>query len=494
MGGKAAILLVLGFSLIFLVIGHNFNNILNRSIDNSIRYYTETNAYNIAVAGANMAAAEIFNNNEWDDGFTDVPYNGGTMTVTVANPLAGSGGKITICHIPPGNPDARHTIEIPQKALPAHLAHGDFIGTCGGGTPTASDPAMIEILAEGKYNGIEKMVAVKLLPSKFSKFAYYSAYEPSNIWWTTGDTVWGPMHVQGDLRIANSPVFYGKVTLEGSVESYGHWEYIEVGGYWTWQRVGHGRDRSWEQVWVSQYEWQYISTSDPQFYGGLEQGISVPLPTDGVSDVEVAANTGGHVFSGQDTVIITFKADSINYKFTASDPTGTTVLASDLAPNGAIFVDNGTARISGTVSGRYTLGVDGLKAHGKGNLYFDDDIVYENDPRTHPNSSDLLGLVVKNAALITDNAVNNSDINIHASVYVESGGFGAEHHSTRPASGNINLLGGIIQAERFAVGTFDASGTTTGFNKRYRYDNRLLRISPPFFPGTGMYEIVSWYE
>ena len=189
MGGKAAILLVLGFSLIFLVIGHNFSNIVNKSIDNSIRYFTESNAHNLAVSGANMAAAEIFFDNTWDDGFSNLSYNGGTINVSVANPLAGSGGKITICHIPPGNPDARHTLQIPQKALAAHLAHGDFIGKCDGGSGLTSDPDMIMILAEGNYNGQTSIVSVELLPSKFSKFAYYSAYEPSNIWWTSGDTV-----------------------------------------------------------------------------------------------------------------------------------------------------------------------------------------------------------------------------------------------------------------------------------------------------------------
>jgi hypothetical protein len=38
--------------------------------------------------------------------------------------------RVTICHIPPGNEQARHTLVISKSALAAHLAHGDFIGTC----------------------------------------------------------------------------------------------------------------------------------------------------------------------------------------------------------------------------------------------------------------------------------------------------------------------------------------------------------------------------
>ncbi len=42
--------------------------------------------------------------------------------------------KVTICHIPPGNTDNPHTITISESALDAHLAHGDTIGACDGGT------------------------------------------------------------------------------------------------------------------------------------------------------------------------------------------------------------------------------------------------------------------------------------------------------------------------------------------------------------------------
>ncbi|MCR9251462.1 MAG: DUF4382 domain-containing protein [bacterium] len=40
------------------------------------------------------------------------------------------GGRITICHIPPGNPDNARTIEIDASAWPAHEAHGDYLGEC----------------------------------------------------------------------------------------------------------------------------------------------------------------------------------------------------------------------------------------------------------------------------------------------------------------------------------------------------------------------------
>lgn len=37
--------------------------------------------------------------------------------------------KISVCHIPPGNPAGTHRISISKNALTAHFAHGDYVGT-----------------------------------------------------------------------------------------------------------------------------------------------------------------------------------------------------------------------------------------------------------------------------------------------------------------------------------------------------------------------------
>ncbi len=52
----------------------------------------------------------------------------GTVLVQAAG--GQGGGPTTICHLPPGDPDAAHTITVSAAALPAHLGHGDPIGAC----------------------------------------------------------------------------------------------------------------------------------------------------------------------------------------------------------------------------------------------------------------------------------------------------------------------------------------------------------------------------
>ncbi|MDX1373626.1 MAG: hypothetical protein R3321_14230, partial [Nitrososphaeraceae archaeon] len=221
--------------------------------------------------------------------------------------------------------------------------------------------------------------------------------------------------------------------------------------------------------------------------------VDLPLPTDAVDDFEPIADDDGFKITGQDTVYMTFDRDTLRYRFSYS-ATDTAVYLPSVAPNGLIFVKNSILRMKGIVKGQYTIGCSSTGGSGAGTIYLDDDIVFDKDPRIYPNSSDLLGICAENSVLITDNGPNHSDINIHGSVYCEKGGFGAENYKYRPVSGNINLLGGIIQNTRKAVGTFSKGSINHGFAKRYLYDQRLLVASPPFFPGTGGFEIVSWLE
>jgi hypothetical protein len=41
-----------------------------------------------------------------------------------------NGKKVTICHIPPGNPDKAKTLIISEEAKDYHLDHGDILGAC----------------------------------------------------------------------------------------------------------------------------------------------------------------------------------------------------------------------------------------------------------------------------------------------------------------------------------------------------------------------------
>lgn len=74
-----------------------------------------------------------------------------------ADQLGAGQPKVTICHMPPGNPENAHTIVVGAPAAVAHVSqHGDVLGPCDAvdagvpdagapepdaGTPDAGEPA-----------------------------------------------------------------------------------------------------------------------------------------------------------------------------------------------------------------------------------------------------------------------------------------------------------------------------------------------------------------
>jgi len=66
------------------------------------------------------------------------------------------GDKITICHIPPGNPSKAHTITVgSENAVNKHLAHGDVMDSCNGQVFSAT-------LGESKFAGKQAEREAKL--------------------------------------------------------------------------------------------------------------------------------------------------------------------------------------------------------------------------------------------------------------------------------------------------------------------------------------------
>ena len=56
------------------------------------------------------------------------------------------GGKVTICHIPGGNPGNRRTLSVGASAWDAHKAHGDYRGACRDNHPGPGDGGRFDAL------------------------------------------------------------------------------------------------------------------------------------------------------------------------------------------------------------------------------------------------------------------------------------------------------------------------------------------------------------
>jgi hypothetical protein len=311
----------------------------------------------------------------------------------------------------------------------------------------------VKIVSIGNFQKTLDTVSVLLQPGAFSSYAYYSKVE-GNIQWATGDTVWGPFHTQDLMNVNGTPVFKGRVSAKQGTNP---------------------------------------KNSGAQFLGGYFTGENVDLPLD-FHDADNAAKAGGKVFASGD-LWLTFSGSSVIWKTSANGATTTTPLAT-FAPNGVIEATKGNIHIKGTLSGSVTIVAEGSST-SQGNVYIDNDVNYTADPRVTPTSKDMLGILVDNSVIITDSSGknNNDGVTIQASILCRNGGLTAENYSTRGLDGSINLLGGVIQYQRGAVGVLGNNGAiSNGFKKNYRYDTRMYLSAPPYFPFTGKYQLISWVE
>jgi hypothetical protein len=406
--GRASLILVMSFSIMLLMIGSNISKVSSAAMENYIFYYNAQMAHSIAGSGMNLASRALYENSAWRVGFSNKEFNGGVFTCIIKDE-----------------------------------------GT-----------NLIRVTSTGTFQNTRRVVSCLLQPSSFSRFGYYSSVE-GLIWWITGDTVWGPIHTQDNLRVAGTPVFMQKATSLKNII------------YNTSAKV-----------------------DKPVFKGGYDSGVSVTMPAN-LNPLATAALSGKR-FSGPDSVYIEFLSNGrVRWKQGVSTAWSEEAL-STFTPNGVIYVSGTNTHVSGVLNGRVTLATVGTTGNGKqGNIRIDDNLTYATNPLTG-TSTDMLGLVAENSVIISDNvATSGKNISIHASIFSRTGGFTAENYATRGIEGTIHLLGGIQNNVRQAVGTFYAGNPpqiASGYLKNYRYDDRLMRDAPAYFPTTGNFEVVSWFE
>jgi hypothetical protein len=95
-----------------------------------------------AYTGADSGGNGNGNGNDNPDGNGNANDNpGGNGNGNANGNGNGNGGveQVVICHVPPGNPDNEHTIEVGEPAVDAHVDnHGDSMGPCDADTTTTS--------------------------------------------------------------------------------------------------------------------------------------------------------------------------------------------------------------------------------------------------------------------------------------------------------------------------------------------------------------------
>ena len=418
MGGKAILIVVIGFGLILGYFSMNMNSMATRAVDNMSTYAGATESHNLATTGANVGLAKFYQDTTWF-GSTTQNFSGGAFrgSFTVTNQNLGGG-------------------DIRLRSVSTYPVSAD---------ETLHDT--VEVYFDSRKR------------NSFSVFAYMTLIE-GNIWWITGDTIWGKMHSNDRIRINGKPVFWGKVTTARRF------------------RPRPGR-----------------STNRAIFKDGYETGVArIEFPDD-LSELIAAASGGGRLYLGNIWVELspgTAGNDdgTVYVRNTQTGPIIDSIALNDPAFNGVILGDS-RVNVNGTLDGRLSLA-------SLDDVYIQNDVIYEN--RDLSTTDDMLGLIAEDDVVVVDNAANNSNCLIDASIFTRTGSFRAENYSTRPVSGELHIRGSLVQDRRGPVGTFSGWPPVIqhGFSKRYRYDDRLADpdTRPPFYPGFFLrtYAITNWWE
>jgi hypothetical protein len=406
---------------------------------------------------------------------------------------------------------------------------------------------IVQLTSTGRVQGVQRTIRANLRRRNFLDYLYLTDYESldpqsgyysdpatattecSRYWWngrpdgspgfpcsriyfTSGDTINGPLHSNDTLSVNGSPTFNDKVT------------------------TGFSGAMSCPPNPAYTYRWQGNSGcgDTPQFQSGDPETVSLlTLPA---SNTAIKAETNrpaktGCLYTGPTRIeLLASGRMNVTSPFTISPAYASCVGANVTLPaNGVIYVQNvpstqsascpagenplgyplptdvttyqclvGDVFLSGTLRGRLTIAAEN-------NIVIVADTSYAT---SGAGSNDMLGLVANQFVQVYhpvsasgQNVADNrnptnffQDPRIDAAILALGHSFIVQNYNRGPTLGTISVTGGIAQKWRGPVGTFGGSGT--GYLKNYNYDNRLRYSSPPHVAtlSSAAFQVIQWAD
>jgi hypothetical protein len=328
--------------------------------------------------------------------------------------------------------------------------------TGGGVFPTYT------LTSTGTYKTVNKTLILTVRQISYSRYIYLTNLESRSgtpIWFISGDIVRGPLHTNGQLNIFNDPTFEGPVSSVSSSINYYHGP---------------------------------PPLDNPDFQESLTLGapnIKLPTSADILDGLKTAAQQSNGLYLTGNSTITLLSNRTMNVTNSALHWNNHNV---PVPQNGALYVNNGDMNISGILSGQLTVGTNN-------NIYITGNLLYANDPRTNPSSTDIMGIVSQNNVIIDSGAPYNLEIDGY--IVALNTSFSLENYASG-MKGTLVLYGGVTQVERGAVGTANANTgqKASGYTKDYNYDERFQNVAPAYFPpardanGRIVYTKTLWQE
>lgn len=438
MVGKAQLILVVGFALIFSVLTFFWSDLTTKSVDNYLNYYKEAKAHDLAVSGANIALSNIYFDPYWVEGISDLDYDDGLINVTV----------------------------------------------------TEVDSLRKDIESYGTFFGITKKVYVKLRVGSFAKFAWYIGNASSKKF-VTGDTVWGPFHSQSFLNIEGDPVFYGKASVLKGLKP-GPSQLASLG----YNPQFYGGLRTGVDIPIPTNYQFTEEKADAMGTDALFDGTDVWIKFHGDGTLTYRTGVGPDTSGYSEPVTTTFNAFAPKGVIYCAK--GDIYLSGTFKGKGVVV----SGEASGLGNGNIYLVDDLKYTKPPVVQYTNENGVKVYEPNYDcTDMLGLLATNNVRVATSVESGgykanVVDKNLHVHATIFCAQGGFQLEDYTAiTDYMGTLYLYGGVVAAKEELIAKLDAYGNIiAGFNRHVVYDERFGIELPPHFPKMDSYEIFSWLE
>jgi hypothetical protein len=444
MGGRASLIMVIGFAVIFAYINFNLARLTNTASEGMIGYNQIAQSRNMANAGANIGLAMLSYKN-----YPHVNRKLSTKKYTTGE-YAGCGYSVNMDSVGGSEPYLR-------------LRSVSTCTTYYFTNKARTIPFILQDTVEVRYDCFSK--------HSFSSLGWMTDNE-GNVFFTTGDTLWGKIHSNGNIHVDGSPVFWDKVSTSGKIDPSTKGKDPKI------FKVFPPAQGVEEKQFPDDFSELQATATNAAATQTLPLFVQLYPGASADNDGYAIISTGNFI-GGSGTPV---KVDSIKL----SDVTNNVIYSSQ------------AISVKGKLDGRLSIA-----SHT--DLTIAGNTTYEkppnvNKPWNDPSNStkDMLGLVAWNDIVIPDSYTAGS-IAINGALFAKEGSFRADkYNESHGGEWRINLIGSITQKDRGAVGQTNGNG----YKKSYRYDPRFANDQdsdyfPPAFPSytlIGPPTITSWWE
>lgn len=359
-------------------------------------------------------------------------------------------------------------------------------------TPPPVGSTIVTINSTGWVEGYENQKRIVEVRYGIPSLSAYTFLSNSNTWFGSNESVIGPLHSNGGIRMDGS---------NNGLATSAQLTYIcteihncsneEKSGIW-----GSGSGNTLWQFPVPLVDFNTITLDLYQIKTEAQSSGAYYADSGAEGYKVVFKNTGNfdiYKINSLKPVVSQLSDNGVGYEQKADEPDEETVVSLNESPpaNGLIFIED-NVWVEGVVNGRFTL--VSAKLIGIPTEYttirINNNLTYLDRDGTH-----ILGLIAEKDIKVPNYAPN--ELTIDAIMIAQNGRVFRNLYSDRSIQNSIEVYGSIITNKEWTWNWCEGNpcALIDGYTiTESIYDKNATFAPPPYFPTTGEYTFISWEE